>query len=888
MPTYMIAGKKVVAEKPLSDAEIDEIAESITGTPVEAEATAPVTDDSGVEEQKNFYLNSLQQGLGDFVSGLIPDAFKYDYEAFKDVPIENHGELARQQEAQFRQRVGEFFGAETLTPESPLQSFAGSTIRNVASEGPLAVIPAKTIAQVPLALGANLVSSGAGILGGEGAAMTAEALGAEEGGAVSQTARIAGSAIGGLVPVPAGVVRDVTTRTGRNVLDARKESKQIGEATTRVFDDAADKLVTSEIQQIVKKAAEADGLSLQDSIKATQAISDSMKGLEIAPFVTLIDNPIYRKNIEYLFTSNPDFRAAAGKVIKANKDVIDARLEQRYGSVGAAEKELSGIVPKNYNSTIKAAEKRIKGIESQLAKVAERVSTKVDTVDVGQRVDALIEAKKSAVREKLSPEYERILNTAEKRRIKLKPDSVEGVYNYVENTGNRERFASMPTLYNKVRKFWAPKIDPASPKARPRSNAVSAREVDSLKREINLQLRKVKDPQKIDLLNELKSQLKSAIDTMAPTFSEAYKAIDSQYYQELGIPLNTEGVKQLSSTRFADQAGRVLIKAEQARDFLTMTGEAGLPVVRDAVMLELNNKVIKDGQVDLKALNKFLNQNKRTIDLVPNLRSEINNIGDTVRDLGATKARIEADYARRSKEVADGFYRAFNSKGLKGVAADFLNSPKKRQDILDQLKNFTPETSAMAKKGLQAALVDKALTTNGVSAVDYIKNNKNAYESLFGSSYIKDLENSALAFDMIKNADLQSMSMAKNYRNEDALSERAGISFPQLQSILRDRISNAGTKAAIISSKVFSNKSATKRDSQLAEFMLNPEAVNVVSKQVEILTDTKGLTKPARDAAVSTMANAINSSMYGIYFGVEGALNEQQRQEEEMMGQITP
>ena len=870
MPTYTIAGKKVTTEKELSDAEIDEIYEKLSGKVVGGDAPAPDVKDTGVEEQRNFYMDQLYQGAGDLVASLVPDAFKYDYEAYKDVPVTNWGDLARNQEVQFRNETAEALGAQNVAPEGESQRYLGGGLRSLVAQGPLALMPAKTLVQAPLALSANLISSTGGFAGGDLGRQSAEALGFEKGGSASSALEAVGGAIGGAVNIPGRVATGLAFRTVSGTRDAVQGRDKSSEAVRAGFDDAAERVAISEIKQVVKRAAETGGPRLEETLANSKNVADSMNGLEIAPFVSLIDNPIYRQNIEYLYNSRPEFRAKVQESLAANKEVIDTRLTQMYGSRQAAEAALISQLPQNYTGRIKAAEKRIAQLDKQIERETQRFISDEDAVSVGARVDSLITAKKSAVVAKLSPEYERLLNKATEQGVNLQSGEVQQVYNFVRNTGNKERFASMPSLYKKINSFWKPVANPEAPEAPKRSPEVTAREVDSLKREVNRQLRTVKDPQKIDLLNELKRQLASAVDTMSPSFVSSYKALDKQYYTELGIPFNAQGVKQLSAAKFSDQAGTFLTKPQQAQEFLTMAGKEGIPVVRDAVMVKFNNAVLATGQFDLKAYTRFMNKNKRLIDLVPNLRGELSSMQSSIKGMQDTKARLEADYARRSKEISDGFYRSFNERGLTGVTADIINSPAKRKAHLEQLRNLTPETSAIARKGIQASMVDKALSAKGINALDFVKKHEGAYTEVFGPRYYKDLVTATQAFDLLRNADLGNTAFGISYRNQDVLSEKAGISFPQVQSVLRDRISNAGTKLAIIGSKVFSSNSVEKRDSQLAEFMLNPEAVTLVARQVEVL-NSPNLTKAARDEAVGVIANAVNSAVLGVYFGTQAA-----------------
>ena len=147
--------------------------------------------------------------------------------------------------------------------------------------------------------------------------------------------------------------------------------------------------------------------------------------------------------------------------------------------------------------------------------------------------------------------------------------------------------------------------------------------------------------------------------------------------------------------------------------------------------------------------------------------------------------------------------------------------------------------------------------------------NENAFNDVFGPRYIKDLEVALEALDVVRNADLTDLSQRTSFRDSDFLSEKVGVSFPQFQSVLRDRISNAGTKAAILVSKAGTSRLNEKRDSQLAEFMLNPKAIEEIAKVGVELKKPNLNRKQIEDQVFSITNILMNAVSRGIYFGVQ-------------------
>jgi hypothetical protein len=121
------------------------------------------------------------------------------------------------------------------------------------------------------------------------------------------------------------------------------------------------------------------------------------------------------------------------------------------------------------------------------------------------------------------------------------------------------------------------------------------------------------------------------------------------------------------------------------------------------------------------------------------------------------------------------------------------------------------------------------------------------------------------------------MKFALDYKNQDQLLEKTGISFPQLQSVLRDRVSNFTTKLAIIGSKVSTSSAAAKRDSKMMDLLLNPQALEAIKKEV----DTTKI-KVVDEKFVARMSQIINNAVFkGIYFGGEAARDVAESDQEE-------
>lgn len=143
--------------------------------------------------------------------------------------------------------------------------------------------------------------------------------------------------------------------------------------------------------------------------------------------------------------------------------------------------------------------------------------------------------------------------------------------------------------------------------------------------------------------------------------------------------------------------------------------------------------------------------------------------------------------------------------------------------------------------------------------VQFLEDNKNVTSKLFGKDYIDNVKAISEATDILNKVDIDTRRFAIDYSRSDDLEQTVGISFPQLQSILRDRITNPGTKLAIIASKITSNSTATKRDDAMMQLMLRPEALAELQARAKAIRDKKFTMETTKE--IEGMMSIVNRSI---------------------------
>jgi hypothetical protein len=189
-------------------------------------------------------------------------------------------------------------------------------------------------------------------------------------------------------------------------------------------------------------------------------------------------------------------------------------------------------------------------------------------------------------------------------------------------------------------------------------SAATVEDLDSLKREINKQLRKTSEPADIRLLSELKTRVGGHIDNLDPDFVQAYKNADASYFQKVGLPFNSETLKAVDRKKFVEQIAPAIIgNKSNVDEFIKATGEDGIRIAKDAFYDSFSRAALKNDVLDPKAANKWLAKNQGGVSLVPGLDTELRAASNDVAALIAERNRLDAAF--KKVECKDEYRCAF-------------------------------------------------------------------------------------------------------------------------------------------------------------------------------------------------------------------------------------
>ena len=123
--------------------------------------------------------------------------------------------------------------------------------------------------------------------------------------------------------------------------------------------------------------------------------------------------------------------------------------------------------------------------------------------------------------------------------------------------------------------------------------------------------------------------------------------------------------------------------------------------------------------------------------------------------------------------------------------------------------------------------------------------------------------------DILSKIDIDKMKFAIDYSKLDGMEARTGVSGTQLQSVLRDRITNGLTKLAILGSKMSVAKAGQKKDKALQELLLDPKSIDHLRDIADANKITNAITTPK---ALKELGQRISAmGLKGQYFAEQGA-----------------
>jgi hypothetical protein len=693
----------------------------------------------------------------------------------------------------------------------------------------------------------------------------------------TETGRTVGSLIGGLVN-PA-----VLAEAGLNQITAAKtlNPDKINTLAKEFGDQKAALMIAS--------AYTADPALKANLLRAAEL--EASTGVKIPLLAAAEGSNVLMQTARSLAARDLKFQSEYARLEQEAAAQLASRQGKIFGSVSEAKMANALGAPTKVTPVV---ERRAQTVQEQLADLG-LAFERSEFQEVGNKLRNLVTAKETQVRQDLGKKYDAVVQNAETQGYKVSSEETGRLFDFVNQEQNDDIFKRFPTLYPLIKAKFRPTtteagamIDPATGRPFIESTRefpeASMKDLDSLKRAVNLSIRNASDEQ-LPTLMELKKQVGQVIDNMPGNLGDAYKAVDKEYFSRVGIPYGAKTVEDVKYKDFVEQSIPAITKNRTAlTDYMSSVDRAdALPIVKDAFFADATRYgVVKDGVLDAKKLARYIEVHKDTLAAVPEVRDALKNISGEGLELTATLGKLNDLKKVQDAQDSAKIFQRFNQGGLDGVAASFLTSPDFRKQFLSP---GGAGRNQPAINTLRAKLTESALESP--NPLKYIQDNQSAYDQLFGSQYSKALRDLAetsgkLETKLFINTPLKTVQRT-------GLEEATGVSPAGFVSVLRDRIAGPVYKAVNLGSRMLVNRVDTATKEELGRFLTDPDAVRKVNqafKQLDTL-DVSGAGQRAVKLA-NDLGGGIAHTLARRGVVVGGVVTEQQPEQTPAPMQYSP
>jgi len=827
MAVYEIDGKRYQSDTPLTDAELEELSGKATpsmGAVIAESARKGFASSVGTTSGlSNLLFSALERtGINPLTMGMrasggtvapapttggIVETFRAGREPVYKSVMESLGTTGVEPQGGFQKIIGQ--GTEAVTsPESYLFPPLAATKR-LGLFGQTILRPAEQ----------QVIGSTA-----EAGGQVGEAAGEKFG--APTTGRVVGSIVGGGGGaytlgnlLKAGPVVNKGFDVARG---------QWAKVRGTVPEDELLKDVDNRISNIFIAAGAADPTfmdTITKAAKAQQNLSLKTAGgtpIQMPVSSLLADNPVVNQLIQSLSAKDPVFRAQYGNQFEQAKQALAASQVRLFGDPSKVKVNISPL------DLAKPQARRTRTIDEQIADTYKDAT--LDPNVFGQRVSTLVAAKEDAAYQLVKPLYTEAFDIAKQKNVELPANSVDDIFNFVAGEQASDIFKTFPSIYNRVRAKFRPSEVPPSPiltaEGKPMTEggikftAATVEDLDSLKREINKQLRKTSEPADIRLLSELKARVGGHIDNLDPDFVQAYRNADASYFQKVGLPFNSETLKAVDRKKFVEQIAPAIIgNKSNVDDFIKATGEDGIRVARDAFYDSFSRAALKNDVIDPKAANKWLAKNQGGMSLVPGLEDELRTASNNVTALIAERNRLDAAF----KKVA----------GDQIVSSGGFKSPQELVSRMYGDVNFTHtfmQQYGANKDAVNAArsfMLDDIVRAGDPVATLNDRTKAAVFNRVFGPTYAQKIQDFALVSGRL-NRDLTNVPFKVETVPKTPFESVVGIPPEQVISRFTNPVSGPFYAISSLMSKFWANKASALTEEKLKTLLLNPtDAVKV-------------------------------------------------------------
>jgi hypothetical protein len=589
-------------------------------------------------------------------------------------------------------------------------------------------------------------------------------------------------------------------------------------------------------------------------------------------------------------TSRSENAAFTAAIKQQEKDALDA--------VKTAQKQLAGD-PRNAALTAEVEAKKLAyensrretayamkqaNIDRQVGQINTRIQeltadslmTKAGKEDIGNRAENLLNSYEAVLRAEFKPLYKDVLDTASKEGVELDSPVVASLWNFTKQRQAEDVFNKFPALDSAIKKVLAPTKAPVSGKfAEKYPNLVksvegtfkpmSVTDIDSLKRGINRAIGDTQDKDQLRMLYELKNKFDESLNTLPEDFVQAYKGLDKEYAEKLGI-FSEAGLVSIDRARFVETTVPLLTNKPSAlRQVLAATDNSpeAVQIAEDAFLMKISqtNGIINPNTMSVNpaALQSFIRKNQEGIDQLPGLRQKLEGLSTNVDGLLSNRERL-LDMQKNAAigKIENVWSRAY---GQQGGFEGFVNRALNNNAELNQLL-VAAGTDPTLQRGLKAVVMDLGLKSS--DKLGFFDDNARAINTLFGKDHAQTVKALLEASERLaKNPVMTKINQALSQPTQ--FEQLTGSDPARAASLIRQQVQSTFYKVSTLLSKFLQNKSTKSENTEIQEFLSDPKNVKDMSEAIKAMEQggnafvnklKEGGKKLAGNAAVAALIGA--------------------------------
>lgn len=609
--------------------------------------------------------------------------------------------------------------------------------------------------------------------------------------------------------------------------------------------------INSRINNIFVAAADADpkfASVIEEAIKAQKGVSIKAPGaesVELPISAVLANNPVINSFIQGLAAKDPVFRANYADQFERAKSALVLNQYRLFGDPSKLEVNIQ--VPK----VEKTVERKIRSIDEQISNISKPET--IEPFTFGQKISSLLARKENDARDLVKPLYTEAFDIAAKNNVQLPSTSVGDIYNFVAGEKASDVFRTFPGIYAKVKSRFAPSLveepiilgaagEKLTGGVKKMFAPAGVEDLDSLKREINRQLRKTNEPSEIRLLSTLKDKVNSTINNLDESFVAAYKNADKEYFKKVGLPFDSFTLQNVDRKKFNEQIAPAIIgNKSNVIDFINAAGDDGIRIVKDAYLDNFSRSVLRNDIINPQIANKWIEKNKGGMSLVPGLEDEIRATVGDVQKLNDYKNRLNANFAKvagdellrvegkTTQQLVNSMYAS------KDFTEGFMRKYAGNKDNLNAIRSF---------------MLDDIVSSGEPLTVLTDRNKAAIFNRVFGPTYSEKVKDFAIASDRLAK-DLTNIPFRGETIPRTPIEKAIGVTPETIMSRLNNPVSGKIYGLAYIASKFWAKQASEGTEEKIKQLLLNPkDAIKVM----EIVSPQAGMDVDKIKSAGKVMA----------------------------------